>query len=115
MLSIQYRVAQQVPFRLLYKLEQNVRPPSLTRKSVSNFVFVVINSKSQAVDLLEVVYSCTIGRDIISSSVFTTDFTQVILDDYNKGFAELLKHVCTVGSHILRGNFLIAAETAWAA
>ena len=84
--SMEYLAAKQVPFRLWYNLAQKLEPPSRTRSArhawnrIANFVFFALQSKTQLVDLYEVVASCTFKSPFVLSSTVPRDFFHLIVD-----------------------------------
>ena len=83
--SIEYLVAQQVPFRLIYNSNGKIKPPQPSRSSrhaenqVAHLVFVTVQPKQRVVDLHEAFESCLFGDAVVASSTIPKHFIHVII------------------------------------
>ena len=84
--SMEYLMANQIPYRLLYNMKGKIRPPSPIRTArhadnrISNLVFVAFHGNTGRLDLFEAVFSCIFTSNLVFSSVVYKDITQLIVE-----------------------------------
>ena len=93
---MEYLVAHEIPFRLIYNVTQKRKTPQPARSSrhaenqVADLVFVTVQTKQRAVNLHDAYRNCLFRDPVAASSTLTKHFVHVIISQKNQLFQDYL-------------------------